>query len=125
MIHEDHGPVLELSDVVHDETIADDHEVVDSDDVPFDSPLPDYASSPVEPQSQSPPPEEVPMSIVAQLEREIANLLQQNAANASAALLEAAAQQQRQAEERGQRSGATRKAEAERREQQQVISEGL
>ena len=110
MIHEDHGPVLELSDVVHDETIADDNDLVDSDDVPFDSPIPEYAtaSSPVDgPHSQSPPPEDMPLSIVAQLEREIANLLQQNAANASAALLEAAAQQQRQAEEQKQNPGSS------------------
>lgn len=92
MINEDHGPVLELSDVVHDDTIADDVDLVDSDDAPYDSTLTDFtASSPIEQQS---PADEVPFNIVAELEREIANLLQQNAANASTALHNAAAQQQ-------------------------------
>ena len=58
MIHEDHGPVLELSDVVHDETIADDNEPLDSDDVAFDPALPDFNASSPAAAPQTPPPED-------------------------------------------------------------------
>ncbi|KAG5651594.1 hypothetical protein H0H81_008115 [Sphagnurus paluster] len=95
MDHDDH--VLNLSDVVHDETIDDedelDHDSSDNhdhhqsnEDTPFNhEPYSDSAHS-----SHLTPPE--PFS-VEMLEREIASLLSQNASAASAALLNAAAQQ--------------------------------
>ncbi|KAF8894616.1 hypothetical protein BD779DRAFT_1434829 [Infundibulicybe gibba] len=107
MEHEEH--VLELSDVVHDETIDDDGDITDQPADPhrdrgsgarspasFDpsstllSPL--HASYPTSEHS----PHHIPNSesfSVEMLEREIASLLNQNASAASAALLSAAAQQ--------------------------------
>ncbi|KAG5641283.1 hypothetical protein DXG03_005574 [Asterophora parasitica] len=90
MDNDDH--VLNLSDVVHDETIDDDpdptsspNNAPDDDDTPFDSNLHAYPGSPLSAPSE-------PFS-VEMLEREIATLLNQNASAASAALLSAAAQQ--------------------------------
>ncbi|KAJ7219274.1 hypothetical protein GGX14DRAFT_435482 [Mycena pura] len=84
MDHEE--PVLNLSDVVHDETMADDdNDLVDGTSaVPHDSPsaLLEY-SSPSSSESYA----------VEMLQRELATLLNQNASAASAALLCAAAQQ--------------------------------
>ncbi|KAF7789507.1 hypothetical protein EIP86_000453 [Pleurotus ostreatoroseus] len=97
LIHDDQGPVLDLSDVVHDETIADDEDEHGDSDGPTYSEF--TASSPAGPHSPATD-EDVPLSLVEQLEREIANLLQQNAVNASTALMHAAAQQ-RQAEAQG------------------------
>lgn len=101
LMHDDQGPVLDLSDVVHDETIAedDDDDHGDSDDQLYT----DFtASSPTDSHSPAAAGEDdMPLSLVAELEREIANLLQQNAANASTALMHAAAQQ-RQAESQSQ-----------------------
>ncbi|KAJ3492372.1 hypothetical protein NLI96_g38 [Meripilus lineatus] len=123
MNHEDTGPLLDLSDVVHDDTIADDDEDdledVDDSTNPLSSPDPSHSLSPLhsskylsvdipidpalrdihDPLSSPDDPLSVsspstlPMFTVEQLEREIAHLLNQSALNASAALANAAAQQ--------------------------------
>lgn len=104
MNHDENEPVLDLSDVVHDEPLGSDEEevhdgdefdVIDTQHAPstFSNPLP-HAHSPDDDMplslSQSVPPEHFSVEM---LEREIATLLHQNATAASAALLSAAAQQ--------------------------------
>ncbi|KAJ7285834.1 hypothetical protein C8J57DRAFT_1285930 [Mycena rebaudengoi] len=85
MEHE--GPALNLSDVVHDETM-DDEDLVNGTSVVHDSDstLLDYSSSPPDSESYS----------VEMLQRELATLLNQNASAASTALLCAAAQQRQE-----------------------------
>lgn len=118
MNHEDHGPLLDLSDVVHDDTIAEDDDDDLEDDLPLSSPHPSHplpslhaskylaVDLPIDPALRdlqddlSSPDDHLsvpgngPSFTVDQLEREIASfLLNQSALNASAALLSAAAQQ--------------------------------
>ncbi|KAF5380975.1 hypothetical protein D9615_003956 [Tricholomella constricta] len=99
MDHDDH--VLNLSDVVHDETIDDDPDLDptsrphndhhhSSSSTPFDSNLHESYSGAAH-SSHLAPSEAFSVEM---LEREIATLLNQNASAASAALLSAAAQQQ-------------------------------
>ncbi|CAL1705054.1 unnamed protein product [Somion occarium] len=95
MNHEEHGHVLNLSDVVHDETIGEDEDHhsgplssnYDPNDIPIDPALDDLTSDHTLGNSSNGP------SYMEQLEREIASLLNQSAMDASAALLSAAAQQ--------------------------------
>lgn len=84
--------VLNLSDVVHDETIADDNDIHngDSDRSPSPSAFDHVTYSGSEHPSHPSPSESFSVEM---LEREIASLLSQNASAASAALLSAAAQQ--------------------------------
>lgn len=100
MINEDQGPVLDLSDVVHDEPLVLGDGVLGSDDIPIDPALMELHDSAPEhriplPLDDSP---SANYNLVAHLEREIATLLQQNALDASTALMQAA-QQQREADE--------------------------
>lgn len=103
MEHDEHEPVLDLSDVVHDDPLGSEDELIspeDAIDVSDAPPVPSFAHSPHH--SHSPPPD-LPLSLgpssvsenfsVEMLEREIATLLHQNA---SAALLSAAAQQRQE-----------------------------
>lgn len=114
MINEDQGPVLDLSDVVHDETIASGEDDLGHNDIPIDPALmelhdstPDnHASSPLD---ESPP---SPYSLVANLEREIANILQQNALDASTALMQAAEQQRQADEQKRQQDAAAQESAA-------------
>jgi hypothetical protein len=104
MNHDENEPVLDLSDVVHDEPLGSDEEdihdgneldVIDTQHAPS-------AFSSSSPHAHSPD-DDMPLSLnqsispehfsVEMLEREIASLLHQNATAASAALLSAAAQQ--------------------------------
>ncbi|KAJ7155965.1 hypothetical protein C8R43DRAFT_998501 [Mycena crocata] len=92
MEHEEQ-PVLNLSDVVHDDNmedeVNDDHEVNDDNDLVSDdsaAALLDYPSSQSNSESYA----------VEMLQRELASLLNQNASAASAALLCAAAQQRQE-----------------------------
>ena len=103
MNHDENEPVLDLSDVVHDEPLGSDEEEIHDEDK-FDvidthapsafSDSSPHAHSPGDTMplslSQSVPPEHFSVEM---LEREIATLLHQNATAASAALLSAAAQQ--------------------------------
>ncbi|GJE90905.1 C2H2-type zinc finger protein [Phanerochaete sordida] len=107
MSNQDQGPVLDLSDVVHDEPIADAADVLAQSDVPIDPALMEL-QYPTSDDHVSPPLDESPSSsynLVATLEREIANILQQNALDASTALMQAA-EQQRQADEARQQQRA-------------------
>lgn len=87
MDHEEHGPVLDLSDVVHDETIGEDEENPLSDDDPLsptyhDNPLvmdSAHVDGPLQSEHHLPGSGTMPAYIVEQLEREIASLLNQNA----------------------------------------------
>ena len=100
MEHDEHEPVLDLSDVVHDDPLGSDDELIHDEDAIDDNPhVSSFPSSPHHPHS-SPP--DIPLSLgppvpenfsVEMLEREIATLLHQNASAASAALLSAAVQQ--------------------------------
>lgn len=89
MINEDQGPVLDLSDVVHDEPLASSEGVLD--DIPIDPVLlelhEDTHERHISPRLGGSP------SPSYDLEQEIASLLQQNALDASTALLQAAQQQ--------------------------------
>lgn len=100
MDHDENEPVLDLSDVVHDEPLGSDEEQIHSgDDVDVNAPSSFSDSS----HHGHSPHDGVPLSLdpsvspehfsVEMLEREIASLLHQNATAASAALLSAAAQQ--------------------------------
>lgn len=106
MDHDEHEPVLDLSDVVHDDPIGSEDELIHDQDTinVSDAPrVPSFADS-THP-SHAPPPD-LPLSLgpssvsenfsVEMLEREIASLLHQNASAASAALLSAAAQQRQE-----------------------------
>src|SRR5882762_8572070 len=94
----DHGePVLDLSDVVHDDPMGD-SDPIPSEDERQSSPFPPRSITPLhESYSDTTPVSHhllttEPFS-VEMLEREIATLLNQNASAASAALISAAAQQ--------------------------------
>ncbi|KAG1831751.1 hypothetical protein EV424DRAFT_1469886 [Suillus variegatus] len=100
MDHDENEPVLDLSDVVHDEPLGSDEEQIHSgDEVDVNAPSSFSDSS----HHGHSPHDGVPLSLdpsvspehfsVEMLEREIASLLHQNATAASAALLSAAAQQ--------------------------------
>lgn len=104
MSNEDQGHVLDLSDVVHDEPIAPSEDGLAHNDVPIDPALMELQYSTAD-DHVSPPLDESPSSsynLVVHLEREIANILQQNALDASTALMQAA-EQQRQADEEKRR----------------------
>lgn len=112
MQQDEHEPVLDLSDVVHDDPLGSEDETINEED-PIDVSDAHNASSfrPSPHHSRSPPPD-LPLSLggsssvaenfsVEMLEREIATLLHQNA---SAALLSAAAQQRQEQTLAGQGS---------------------
>ena len=90
MDHEEHGPVLDLSDVVHDDTIGEDEENPLSEEDPLS---PSYHDNPIvlDPALDEPlqadhhlqGPGGMPSFIVEQLEREIASLLNQGVASSS------------------------------------------
>ncbi|KAG9318486.1 hypothetical protein JVU11DRAFT_577 [Chiua virens] len=98
MEHDEHEPVLDLSDVVHDDPLGSEDDLIPDEDT-----IDVSDSSHV--QSRSPP-SDLPLPLgppsvsenfsVEMLEREIATLLHQNASAASAALLSAAAQQRQE-----------------------------
>ncbi|KAJ7452410.1 hypothetical protein B0H11DRAFT_1821086 [Mycena galericulata] len=94
MEHEE--PLLNLSDVVHDETMDDDDNDNDDDDLvhPTSAAPHDPGSAMLEYTSSSPSNSE--SYAVEMLQRELATLLNQNASAASAALLCAAAQQRQE-----------------------------
>ncbi|KAG2349894.1 hypothetical protein BDR05DRAFT_1055465 [Suillus weaverae] len=104
MDHDENEPVLDLSDVVHDEPLGSDEEQIHSGDE-VDVTGTQHAPSSFSDSSHHghSPHDGVPLSLdpsvspehfsVEMLEREIASLLHQNATAASAALLSAAAQQ--------------------------------
>lgn len=106
MEHDEHGPVLDFSDVVHDDPLGSEDELIHDDDaiaVSDTSHVPAFPSSPHRSRS---PPVDLPLPLgpstvsenfsVELLEREIVSLLHQNASAASAALLTAAAQQRQE-----------------------------
>ncbi|KAG6376153.1 hypothetical protein JVT61DRAFT_2127 [Boletus reticuloceps] len=102
MEHDEHEPVLDLSDVVHDDPLGSEDDLIheqDAIDVSDAQHVPSFADSTHH--SHSSPPDH-PLSSVSEnfsvemLEREIATLLHQNASAASAALLSAAAQQRQE-----------------------------
>ena len=103
MEHDEHEPVLDLSDVVHDEPLGSEDEIIHDQDVidVTDGPHAPSFAGPAHHSHSSPPGHSLalgPSSVsenfsVEMLEREIATLLHQNASAASAALLSAAAQQ--------------------------------
>jgi hypothetical protein len=98
MINKDQGPVLNLSDVVHDETLISGEDILGSNDIPIDPVLMElHGSSPAR-HTPSPLDEGSSYDLVEDLEREIASLLQQNTIDASTALMQAA-EQQREADE--------------------------
>ncbi|KAH8106832.1 hypothetical protein BXZ70DRAFT_252612 [Cristinia sonorae] len=74
MDHEEHGPVLDLSDVVHDETIGDDEDNPFSDGNPL-SPTYHDEHIGLDGDHHLSDPDNMPSFIVEQLEREIASLL--------------------------------------------------
>jgi len=97
----EHEPVLDFSEVVHDDSLDSDDDLIhdeDTLDAP-DAPLPSSAFGDASHSPHSPPHPLLTSSPVSDqfsvemLEREIATLLHQNASAASAALLTAAAQQ--------------------------------
>lgn len=97
----EHEPVLDFSEVVHDDSLDSDDDLIhdeDTLDAP-DAPLPSSAFAGTSHSPHSPPHQLLTSSPVSDqfsvemLEREIATLLHQNASAASAALLTAAAQQ--------------------------------
>ena len=120
MISEEQGPVLDLSDVVHDEPLASGGGgILASHDIPIDPALlelhdctPERHISPALDDSSSPD-----YSIVVRFEREIATILQRNALDASTALMQAA-QQQREADE------AKQKGNEETQDQKQTSNTG-
>ncbi|KAL4074432.1 hypothetical protein V8B97DRAFT_1868615 [Scleroderma yunnanense] len=81
---DEHEPVLDFSEVVHDDSLGSDEDTLDASDTPQDA-FPDPSHSPHQLLTSQ--------FSVEMLEREIATLLHQNASAASAALLTAAAQQ--------------------------------
>ncbi|KIJ69393.1 hypothetical protein HYDPIDRAFT_105995 [Hydnomerulius pinastri MD-312] len=119
MEHDEHEPVLDLSDVVHDDPLGSEDELIHDDDVLDVSDVQHAPSSFTSAAHHTHSPHHsLPLSLgsssvseqfsVEMLEREIATLLHQNASAASAALLSAAAQQrQAQAlmEHEGERQG--------------------
>ncbi|KAF9227922.1 hypothetical protein BS17DRAFT_746886 [Gyrodon lividus] len=118
MEHDEHEPVLDLSDVVHDDPLCSDDDLINEEDNIDVSDAPHVPSSFTDlAHNTRSPHNDLPLSLgsstvsesfsVEMLEREIATLLHQNASAASAALLSAAAQQrQAQAlvEHEGERS---------------------
>ncbi|OJA19052.1 hypothetical protein AZE42_06314 [Rhizopogon vesiculosus] len=101
MNHDENEPLLDLSDVVHDEPLgSDEEEIHDADELDvIDTQHTPSAFSNSSLHAHSPD-DDMPLSLsqsehfsVEMLEREIATLLHQNATAASAALLSAAAQQ--------------------------------
>lgn len=94
MNNEDQGPVLDLSDVVHDEQIGPGEHVLGSSDIPID-PVLMGLHEPMPQRHITSPLDDSPSSsyISTHLGREIEHLLQQNALDASTALMQAAAQQ--------------------------------
>lgn len=88
MDHEEHGPVLDLSDVVHDETIGEDEDHPLSEDDPLSPTYHDNSivldpalDEPLQSDHHLPGSGNMPAFIVEQLEREIASLLNQNASS--------------------------------------------
>ncbi|KAI6109801.1 hypothetical protein F5141DRAFT_1215277 [Pisolithus sp. B1] len=98
---DEHEPVLDISDVVHDDTLGSDDDLIHDDDTLDVS----DSHAPKPPQrtllSSSPDADQFSVEM---LEREIATLLHQNATAASAALL-SAAEQQRRAQSPGRQDG--------------------
>ncbi|KAI6108990.1 hypothetical protein EV401DRAFT_1998496 [Pisolithus croceorrhizus] len=98
---DEHEPVLDISDVVHDDTLGSDDDLIHDDDALDVS----NSHAPKPPQrtllSSSPDADQFSVEM---LEREIATLLHQNATAASAALLNAA-EQQRRAQSPGRQDG--------------------
>ncbi|KAH7930779.1 hypothetical protein BV22DRAFT_1190893 [Leucogyrophana mollusca] len=101
---DEHEPVLDLSDVVHDEPLGSEDELIhDADEADTDKTRHAPSSFADPDQHLDSPHHQLPLSLstssvvehfsVEMLEREIATLLQQNASAASAALFNAAAQQ--------------------------------
>ncbi|KIO13367.1 hypothetical protein M404DRAFT_573069 [Pisolithus tinctorius Marx 270] len=86
----EHEPVLNISDVVHDDTLGSEDDLIHDDDTLDVS---DASKSPQRALLSSSP--DTDQFSVEMLEREIATLLHQNATAASAALLSAAEQQRR------------------------------
>ncbi|THH27503.1 hypothetical protein EUX98_g6694 [Antrodiella citrinella] len=86
MDHEEHGPVLDLSDVVHDDTIGEDEENPLNEDDTLPPTYHDNSSIVLDPALDEPLQSDhhlpgsgnMPAFIVEQLEREIASLLNQN-----------------------------------------------
>ena len=103
MEHDEHEPVLDLSDVVHDDPLGSEDDLIHEQDAIDVSDAPCVPAF-VESAHHSPPDHSLslgPSSVsenfsVEMLEREIATLLHQNASAASAALLSAAAQQRQE-----------------------------
>ncbi|KAL4254060.1 hypothetical protein ABKN59_002461 [Abortiporus biennis] len=96
MLHEDQVPVLELSDVVHDETIGEDEDhTFHGHENPLSSSRYSSDEIPIDPVLLQDDNQQISVTVeqLESLESEIAILLNQNALNASAALLNAAAQQ--------------------------------
>ena len=106
MEHDEHEPVLDLSDVVHDDPLGSEDELIHDEDAIDVSDPPHVSSFPDSPHHPPTSPPDLPLSLgpssvsenfsVEMLEREIATLLHQNASAASAALLSAAAQQRQE-----------------------------
>ena len=91
MDHDDHGPVLDLSDVVHDDTIADPDDNPLTDDDPlspghYANPIsldPAALGEPLAGDHHLPGAANMPAFIVEQLEREIASLFNHNVSSSS------------------------------------------
>lgn len=106
MEHDEHEPVLDLSDVVHDDPLGSEDELIHDEDAIDVSDVQHAPAFPDSPHHSRSPPPDLPLSLgpssvsenfsVEMLEREIATLLHQNASAASAALLTAAAQQRQE-----------------------------
>ncbi|KAI6036580.1 hypothetical protein BKA83DRAFT_4164906 [Pisolithus microcarpus] len=101
MESDEHEPVLDISDVVHDDTLGSEDDLIHNDDT-LDVSDPHPPKSPERTLLSSSP--DTDQFSVEMLEREIATLLHQNATAASAALL-SAAEQQRRAQSPGRQDG--------------------
>lgn len=101
MESDEHEPVLDISDVVHDDTLGSEDDLIHNDDT-LDVSDPHPPHSPQRTLLSSSP--DTDQFSVEMLEREIATLLHQNATAASAALL-SAAEQQRRAQSPGRQDG--------------------